>query len=628
MDTILIIRQWGMSMKLPGFIMIFIYFMRSFLTGVPRFFKYQVVTKLLFSALIMPLFWFVAQFLMDSRGMSAVSNSQLVKFILSPQGVGFLILVIALVVLGILIELCGFITISAQLLNKAPESSYIELLKFNFKQLPRMLEVGSLFLLLYILLLAPMTGAGFSLSFFDQLEIPNFIDSVIEESLLYLSLYFVVIAVMIYFSVRWIFVFHFMVIARMRPSQAMRASAKLIKRNFKLWLKEFFSVAFVLAVAVGGTIVMWLLFILLLSEATNFNSSASRILLFFLLLVQHAVTLVFGLLIIPFEVHQFTIMFYKFVEKDPEFADLRQVYPQISAKSKQSFLDRLLARRKTWGVALVSLMLLVAVPSGLFFEEIVQKERQIEIVGHRGGGFGAPENTLAGIQFSIDQGAQWVEIDVQRSKDGFYILNHDQTFKRVAGVAEETTALTLAQIRSLRVGASFGEEFKDERVPTLEEVLDYCKDKIGIKIELKGKSADLQMVRDVVAMVAARQMEDQIILISLDYNLIEQIEDLHPEMQTGFIFFLAVGKIGTLRADYLILEEREAKDKTLYKIRQAGKKIVVWTVNTPEGMQALLDKDIDAVITDDVVMVRDVLAKQAELSEKEMLMELFFKLED
>ncbi len=615
-------------MRLPGFIKIFAFFSRSFLSGVSRFFKYQVVTKLFFSALIMPVFWLIAQFLMDSRGMSAVSNSQLVKFILSPQGVGFLLLVVILVALGILIELCGFITISAQLINQAEESSYIELLKFNFRQLPRMFEVGSLFLLVYILLLAPMTGAGFSLSFFDQVEIPNFIDSVIEDSLLYLSLYFVAIAVMIYFSVRWVFVFHFMVIAKMRPSQAMRASAKLIRRNFKRWLKEFFAVAVVLGGAIIVAVATWFILIVLLSEGMNFDSPASRIFLFFLLLAQHLVTLVFGLLIVPFEVHQFTIMFYEFVEKDEEFADLHRVYPQISAKAKRSYLDRVLAKKKTWGVALLIVMILVAVPSGLFFEEILGEERQIEIVGHRGGGFGAPENTLAGIQFSIDNGAQWVEIDVQRSKDGFYILNHDQTFKRVAGVAEETTAMTLAQIRALQIGEAYGKAYRDERVPTLEEVLDYCKDKIGIKIELKGKSADVQMVRDVIAMVAARKMENQVILISLDYNLIEQIEDLHPEMQTGFIFFLAVGKIGTIRADYLILEEREAKNKTLFKIRQAGKKIVVWTVNTPEGMLALLDKDIDAVITDDVVMVRDVLAEQAELSEKEMLMELFFKLEE
>lgn len=77
-------------------------------------------------------------------------------------------------------------------------------------------------------------------------------------------------------------------------------------------------------------------------------------------------------------------------------------------------------------------------------------------------------------------------------------------------------------------------------------------------------------------------------LISLDYNLIKYIEINFPHVQTGYLYFFAIGDLRRMYGDYSIMEELQATDKKVDEIKSAGKKVIVWTINSTDAMNKSL----------------------------------------
>ena len=233
------------------------------------------------------------------------------------------------------------------------------------------------------------------------------------------------------------------------------------------------------------------------------------------------------------------------------------------------------------------------------------------------------ENTVQGVREAIEKNVDWVEIDVQRTKDDKYIINHDVTFKRVAGVSKKSKDLTLEDIKKFKVKNSFDISKPGQEVATLDEILNEAKGKIGVFVELKGETADTKMVDDVVKIIKEYNMIDETVLLSLDYRNIQYISEEYPEMKSGYLYYFTSGKPKNLKGDYLIMEEREATDKKIYEIHAAGKKAVVWTVNTPESINKFIYSDVDGVITDHVEDVKKAIKESKERNRYEIIVDFF-----
>src|SRR5512143_222647 len=94
------------------------------------------------------------------------------------------------------------------------------------------------------------------------------------------------------------------------------------------------------------------------------------------------------------------------------------------------------------------------------------------IFGHRGACAHAPENTLASFQMAFEQGADAIELDAKLSADGKVVVMHDATVDRTTGGHGRVSSLTLAELRELDAGASFSENYRGQKIPTLEEVFE------------------------------------------------------------------------------------------------------------------------------------------------------------
>lgn len=110
--------------------------------------------------------------------------------------------------------------------------------------------------------------------------------------------------------------------------------------------------------------------------------------------------------------------------------------------------------------------------------------------------------------------------DPETGKDRHYIINHDNDFARLTGDPRKPSEMTLEEVKKLKIRDTTGNG-QLLSVPTLEELLDHGKGKVKLFLELKGESADYYMVEDVVKAVKERDMVEDVVLISLDYDVIK-----------------------------------------------------------------------------------------------------------
>src|SRR5690606_32376636 len=106
---------------------------------------------------------------------------------------------------------------------------------------------------------------------------------------------------------------------------------------------------------------------------------------------------------------------------------------------------------------------------------------------HRGASGYFPENTMAAFQNAVELGATGIETDVQLTSDGELVLIHDESLLRTTGVNKLVKDVTLAELRQLDCGSWFHPKFAEERIPTLDELLQLAKaSSIKLNIEIKS----------------------------------------------------------------------------------------------------------------------------------------------
>jgi glycerophosphoryl diester phosphodiesterase len=236
-----------------------------------------------------------------------------------------------------------------------------------------------------------------------------------------------------------------------------------------------------------------------------------------------------------------------------------------------------------------------------------------QVMAHRGASAAAPENTLAAVQLAIESGAQWVEIDVQETADGEIVVIHDSDLKKVGGVPLVVGRSTLAALRAVDIGSWFDPRFAGERIPTLREVLELCRGRIGVNIELKYYGTERNLEQGVAAIVDELGMADEVVAMSLSLPGIRRMSALRPDWTTGLLSSVAVGNLAALDVDFLALNARAATRPLIRALHRQGKKVMVWTVNDPVGVTAMASRGVDGIITDEPAMAVDLLAGRREL---------------
>jgi len=226
-------------------------------------------------------------------------------------------------------------------------------------------------------------------------------------------------------------------------------------------------------------------------------------------------------------------------------------------------------------------------------------QKHTTVIAHRGGARLSPENTLPAIKKSIDIKADMVEIDVRFTKDKQVVVIHDSTVDRTTNGHGSVSNMTLAQIKSLDAGSWFGNEYKNIRIPTLEEVLVLCKNKIKVNIEIKDDSA----IAPTIELVKKYNMIENIYILSFDPTDLKKVKKLEPKILTAMLFnilspltFPVIKKL--YEVDRVIFLSKVIFPSLIENAHKAGLGIMTFTVNDAVEAKKLISWNIDGIITD------------------------------
>ncbi|MQS09299.1 glycerophosphodiester phosphodiesterase [Streptomyces sp. IF17] len=252
------------------------------------------------------------------------------------------------------------------------------------------------------------------------------------------------------------------------------------------------------------------------------------------------------------------------------------------------------------------------------------------VVAHRGASGHAPENTLAAVDAAAEQGVSWVEVDVQRTRDGELVLLHDTTLRRTTDVAErfpdrapwQVGDMDLAEVRQLDAGSWFSPEFAGERVPTLRELLRRL-DRHGqrLLLEIKAPARYPGIEREILRELAREgwlgplRLYDSLILQSFDEDSVRTVHRLAPQVRTGFLgspdsdeladYAAFTHQINSRHTD--LTAERVAAVRELRGPHGRRMEVFTWTVDDGPTAVRLAGMGVDGIITNRPGEIREAL---------------------
>jgi len=217
-------------------------------------------------------------------------------------------------------------------------------------------------------------------------------------------------------------------------------------------------------------------------------------------------------------------------------------------------------------------------------------------IGHRGAPQLAPENTIASLEAAADRGADWVETDVQFTKDGVPVLMHDDTVDRTTDGTGRVDQLTAEEISRLTVDGG-------GRVPTLEQALRALKDRPArLLLEIKGPQTSAAVDR-ALALVSAAGMTGRTLLQSFDENVVRagsaspyrtRVALLRSTLDADPVATARAFSLGAYAVKFTGLSARPA---VVDQLKAAGVEVFVWTVDSAPQWQNATSWGVNGVIT-------------------------------
>ena len=211
-------------------------------------------------------------------------------------------------------------------------------------------------------------------------------------------------------------------------------------------------------------------------------------------------------------------------------------------------------------------------------------------VGHRGARAYEPENTLRSFQRAIELGVDAVELDVRSTRDGEVVVIHDAEVDKTADGRGLVGELTLEEVKGLVAG-------EGERIPTLEEALDFLGERVKVLVELKETGIEEQ----VLGLIREKGLVENVIVVSFLEEALRRVRELDDLVATGLIYVRHKNPVKLaleLRAEYLLPLYRFTHSADVRKAHEAGLKVIVWTINKPEEVNEYIKKGVDGIATD------------------------------
>lgn len=321
----------------------------------------------------------------------------------------------------------------------------------------------------------------------------------------------------------------------------------------------------------------------------------------YLAAVSSYVAIVLSLFIVPMNMIMLTRFYYQaHLMVDVPITDDVTLAKASWLGRVEAALKRTFKRRKgtVVSVAVLGLAAIVLV-NGVIQSSIVYLPWDVEVAGHRGDGYSAPENTVSSVKSGIEKGVDAVEIDVTLTKDDVLVLSHDLDLERMAGVPITIKDATYEDVKDIDIGTLFDESYKGETLATLDEILEITEaSNTRVIIDVKAETDEDIYASEIARLVEKHDTEDLASVQSFNPTFLKLIREENPDIDLGQILFLYAGSLSGMDVDFYTVRETMLTKRFVKQARKQNRRIWVWTVNNTRNIKKVLSYDIDGIITD------------------------------
>ncbi|TVQ01101.1 MAG: hypothetical protein EA359_14485 [Balneolaceae bacterium] len=276
--------------------------------------------------------------------------------------------------------------------------------------------------------------------------------------------------------------------------------------------------------------------------------------------------------------------------------------------------------KPVWAFLLILILISGSFTASFLVVDVPESYRNIQVIAHRANALGAPENSLPALQNSVSIGADIVEIDVQLTADGTVVLLHDEDLMRVAGDPRKITEISDEELSQLRLITDGSYPDSELHIPILSEYLERAKNKIILMIELKYYGFYPELAEKTIELVRNYEMESQVLLKSMNIRAVEQVSELAPDIETGYVSAVARGDISRLPVQFLSVNQAGVTPELMKRAIDRGVNVYSWTINDREGMINAILKGVHGIITDQPELTIAIIEEISNLTATERLL--------
>ena len=541
-----------------------------------------------------------------------LTTSNLLQFLRSPWTSLLLAVLLLLAALYTLFEIAAVCTCFRQSRFQKVRTTLGRMVRSGLQSVLHFFRGGGPFLVLHLLVLIPLMQFSATSGIFTAMGIPDFLAYYMTKKEFLLPIYVAAIILCCLLSVRWVFSSVLFTQNQCSYRSARATSVQLVRGRFwqtffsvLVWNCWYFAVLLVFLCLI--TVV-----VLMVIRATGSNdlimSQAMRILKLLIQIVLWS----FSFFATPICMAHLTALLEKRCVQMPEVVLPEPVPLSRSAKPFRRSTAVLTACCFTVAALGLNLSYVYSVFTGKANFRLALFQNPT-VMAHRGLSADAPENTLYAFSDAISVGADFIELDVQQTRDGVLVVMHDSNLKRTTGVNKDIWDVDYADIQNLDAGSWFDPAYANARIPTLEETLQFVDKRAKLNIEIKPTKHGSDTLEQAEAeLITQYQYTDASYVTSFSYGSLKKVKEANPEIRTGYLMSVAYGQFYSLKyADAFSLNKVFVTSQVVNAAHQQGKQIFAWTVNSMSEVRSLCNLHVDSIITDDPVMVQNVISRDS-----------------
>lgn len=252
------------------------------------------------------------------------------------------------------------------------------------------------------------------------------------------------------------------------------------------------------------------------------------------------------------------------------------------------------------------------------------------IIAHRGFSKKFPENTILSIKESVKLGLKFVEVDVSLTKENIPILIHDETLDRTTSLKGRVSSVSFDELIKTDAGSWKGKNFKDEKIPSLEKVLEYISTLKDVTLNLeikkecyKKKLNGVSIETHILDLLKKYKLKNRVIISSFKFEILQEFRKLDSNLKISILPMdneIYSGKVSqyiekikphsvnfSLEVISSLLYKDKISEKQIDYLRelflslriQKKIKIFIYTVNNPKQIELLKSFGVHGIFTDE-----------------------------